>query len=157
MFPPLLIIFVNAWGATNTTDHRILQASNPCGISAVKSVNNACCDKHTGHRRTQARVCTFPKTCSPSCAKQFIPFVSQCGEKMGVPDQFYRFYVQCDKVDGCSNEPMKHPRKLYAVGGNDASSHLNSAVVYDRKINSWSPIAPMGSKRDALGVAVLQR
>ena len=44
--------------------------------------------------------------------------------------------------------------KLYAVGGYDGSSLLNSAEVYDPDNNSWSTIAPMGSKRQDLAVAV---
>ena len=71
-----------------------------------------------------------------------------------------------DKSDGWSYvAPMDISRtqlgvaalggKLYAVGGYDGSTYLNSAEVYDPIDNSWNSIAPMNISRIGLGVAAL--
>ena len=44
---------------------------------------------------------------------------------------------------------------LYAVGGVDGSSELNSVEKYDPKTNQWRNVQSMSSKRFYLGVAVL--
>jgi hypothetical protein len=71
-----------------------------------------------------------------------------------------------DKSDGWSYvAPMDISRtqlgvaalggKLYAVGGYDGSTYLNSAEVYDPIDNSWNSIAPMNISRRYLDVAAL--
>ena len=45
---------------------------------------------------------------------------------------------------------------LYAVGGHDGSSYLNSVERYDPKTNQWSSdVAPTSTCRTSVGVAVL--
>ena len=36
------------------------------------------------------------------------------------------------------------------MGGSDGSSHLNIAELYDPQSQTWSAVAPMGSKREGL-------
>ena len=45
---------------------------------------------------------------------------------------------------------------LYAVGGHDGTSYLNSIERYDPQTNQWSAeVAPTSSCRTSVGVAVL--
>ena len=45
---------------------------------------------------------------------------------------------------------------LYAIGGHDGSSYLNSVERYDPKTNQWtSNLAPTPSCRTSIGVGVL--
>lgn len=44
---------------------------------------------------------------------------------------------------------------MYAVGGFDGSSGLNSAEVYDPCTRVWRPIAPMSTRRSSVGVGVV--
>ena len=45
---------------------------------------------------------------------------------------------------------------LYAIGGHDGTSYLNSIERYDPKTNQWSSnIAPINTCRTSVGVAVL--
>jgi len=37
--------------------------------------------------------------------------------------------------------------KVYALGGYDGSSNLNTVEVYDPATNTWTPIAAMGTAR----------
>ena len=43
---------------------------------------------------------------------------------------------------------------LYAVGGSDGTSPLNTVERYDPRSNKWTPVAPMGTRRKHLGCAV---
>ena len=45
---------------------------------------------------------------------------------------------------------------LYAIGGSDGTSPLNTVEKYDPKNNQWVPVRPMGTKRKHLGAAVYQ-
>jgi len=45
--------------------------------------------------------------------------------------------------------------KVYALGGHDGSSWLNTAEVYDPTTKKWVAIAPMGSKRYLLAAVAL--
>ena len=45
---------------------------------------------------------------------------------------------------------------LYAIGGSDGTSPLNTVEKYDPKTNRWSPVAPMGTRRKHLGAALFQ-
>ena len=46
---------------------------------------------------------------------------------------------------------------LYAVGGHDGSSYLNSVERYDPKTNQWSSdVSPTSTCRTSVGVAVLE-
>jgi len=45
--------------------------------------------------------------------------------------------------------------KLYAMGGDDGTTILNTAEVYDPSENSWNPIASMSTARSLFGVAAL--
>lgn len=39
---------------------------------------------------------------------------------------------------------------IYAVGGRDDASELNSAERYNSQTNQWQPIVPMKSKRSGV-------
>jgi len=43
---------------------------------------------------------------------------------------------------------------LYAVGGNDGSSSLNSIEKYDPESNKWTSVVSMSTRRSSVGVAV---
>ncbi|XP_036363984.1 kelch-like protein 8 [Octopus sinensis] len=45
--------------------------------------------------------------------------------------------------------------RLYAIGGHDGFTHLNSGEVFDPVKNKWSYIAPMGSLRRGIALACL--
>lgn len=44
---------------------------------------------------------------------------------------------------------------LYAVGGHDGWSYLNTVERWDPQARQWSYVAPMSSHRSTVGVAVL--
>lgn len=44
---------------------------------------------------------------------------------------------------------------MYAVGGNDGSTSLDSCERYDPLTNKWAPIASMKKRRAGAGVTVL--
>lgn len=44
---------------------------------------------------------------------------------------------------------------LYAVGGNDGSSSLNSVERYDPKTNKWTIVSSMVTRRSSVGSSVL--
>ena len=44
---------------------------------------------------------------------------------------------------------------LYAVGGHDGWSYLNSVERWDPATRQWSFVAPMNSQRSTVGVAAL--
>ena len=43
---------------------------------------------------------------------------------------------------------------LYAVGGNDGSSSLNSVEKYDPETKKWSPVVSMSTRRSSVGLTV---
>lgn len=45
--------------------------------------------------------------------------------------------------------------RLYAVGGRDISSCLNTVECYDPHTNKWTPCAPMSKRRGGVGVGVV--
>ncbi|CAL8105781.1 unnamed protein product [Calicophoron daubneyi] len=45
--------------------------------------------------------------------------------------------------------------RLYAIGGYDGNSRLDTTEVYDPRTKTWSTVAPMNCKRSALGAAAL--
>lgn len=44
---------------------------------------------------------------------------------------------------------------IYALGGNDGSSSLNSVEKYDPKANKWAVVSSMSIRRSSVGGAVL--
>ena len=44
---------------------------------------------------------------------------------------------------------------LYAIGGNDGWSFLNTVERWDSQVRSWNYVAPMNAPRSTHGVAVL--
>lgn len=44
---------------------------------------------------------------------------------------------------------------LYAVGGHDGWSYLNTVERWDPQARQWSYVAPMSTARSSVGVAVL--
>lgn len=44
---------------------------------------------------------------------------------------------------------------IYAIGGNDGSSSLNSIERYDPKLNKWTMMTSMVTRRSSVGAAVL--
>ncbi|KER28755.1 hypothetical protein T265_04447 [Opisthorchis viverrini] len=65
-----------------------------------------------------------------------------------------------------SGPTMQHPRrwlgatvlnqKIYAIGGFDGKTRLNSAEMLEHSSDKWRSIAPMLSRRSSLGVAALR-
>lgn len=45
---------------------------------------------------------------------------------------------------------------IYALGGNDGSSSLNSVEQYDTKLNKWTVVSSMSTRRSSVGAAVLE-
>lgn len=45
---------------------------------------------------------------------------------------------------------------LYALGGNDGSSSLNSVEKYDPKMNKWTIVSSMVTRRSSVGASVLE-
>lgn len=45
---------------------------------------------------------------------------------------------------------------LYAIGGNDGSSSLNTVERYELKKNHWIPISSMMLRRSSVGAAALE-
>ena len=45
--------------------------------------------------------------------------------------------------------------RLYATGGRDDSSELNTVERYDPNTNQWSPVASMMSRRSGVGLATV--
>lgn len=45
---------------------------------------------------------------------------------------------------------------IYALGGNDGSSSLNSVEKYDPKINKWTVVSQMAIRRSSVGAAILE-
>lgn len=45
---------------------------------------------------------------------------------------------------------------LYALGGNDGSSSLNSVERYDPKVNKWTIVTSMLTRRSSIGASVLE-
>ena len=45
--------------------------------------------------------------------------------------------------------------KIYAVGGFDGATGLNSAECYDPKTSEWTLIASMSHRRSSVGVGVI--
>lgn len=45
---------------------------------------------------------------------------------------------------------------LYAIGGNDGSSSLNTVERYEPQLNKWTLICPMMLRRSSVGAAALQ-
>ena len=44
---------------------------------------------------------------------------------------------------------------MYAVGGHDGWSYLNTVERWDPQAKQWSYVAPMSTPRSTVGVAVL--
>jgi N-acetylneuraminic acid mutarotase len=155
----LFALFVAQAHANSTlTAHRKLQGG--CGdvFSRVSQVNAACCPSGGAggeHRRTQT--CS-PTTCSSLCATVFVPFLDDCASNLQAAGQdltqFFGLYFSCRQlVPGCSCPA--EPQKIYALGGYDGSSRLNTAEAYDPSTNTWTAIAPMGTARSALAATTL--
>lgn len=45
---------------------------------------------------------------------------------------------------------------LFALGGNDGSSSLNSVEKYDTQLNKWTIVSSMVTRRSSIGAAVLE-
>lgn len=45
---------------------------------------------------------------------------------------------------------------LYALGGNDGSSSLNSVEKYDPKTDKWAIVSSMVTRRSSVGASVLE-
>ena len=46
---------------------------------------------------------------------------------------------------------------IYAVGGRDDSSELNSAERYNPNTNQWQPVVSMKSKRSGVGLSGIKK
>lgn len=55
-----------------------------------------------------------------------------------------------------THEVVEASGYLYALGGNDGSSSLNSVERYDPKTNKWSIVTSMLTRRSSIGASVLE-
>lgn len=55
-----------------------------------------------------------------------------------------------------THEVVQIDHQLYALGGNDGSSSLNTVEKYDSQANKWSIVIPMVTRRSSVGGAVLE-
>ena len=46
--------------------------------------------------------------------------------------------------------------KLYVAGGFDRTNRLSSVEVFDPQTNAWTPLAAMGTARNAFAMAAVQ-
>lgn len=67
-------------------------------------------------------------------------------QSLSVPIFVYRSTHEVIDVDGF----------MYALGGNDGSSSLNSVEKYDPQLNKWTIVASMGTRRSSVGASVLE-
>lgn len=54
-----------------------------------------------------------------------------------------------------THEVVEIDQHLYALGGNDGSSSLNSVEMYDPQGNKWTMVLSMVTRRSSVGAAVL--
>lgn len=59
-------------------------------------------------------------------------------------------------IDRSTHEVVAIDGHIYAIGGNDGSSSLNSVEKYDPKLNKWSTVMSMVTRRSSVGAAVLE-
>lgn len=55
-----------------------------------------------------------------------------------------------------THEVVEIDLNLYALGGNDGSSSLNSVEKYDPQLNKWTIVSSMVTRRSSIGAAVLE-
>lgn len=55
-----------------------------------------------------------------------------------------------------THEVVEIDQMLYALGGNDGSSSLNSVEIYDAASNKWTLATSMLTRRSSVGAAVLE-
>lgn len=55
-----------------------------------------------------------------------------------------------------THEVVPSDNILYALGGNDGSSSLNSAEKYDPQLNEWTIVSSMVTRRSSIGAAMLE-
>lgn len=55
-----------------------------------------------------------------------------------------------------THEVVEIDNYLYALGGNDGSSSLNSVEKYDPQLNKWTIVNSMATRRSSIGAAVLE-
>lgn len=60
------------------------------------------------------------------------------------------------KFHRSTHEVVEIDNYLYALGGNDGSSSLNSVEKYDPQLNKWSIVNSMATRRSSIGAAVLE-
>jgi hypothetical protein len=88
----------------------------------TNSVMAVCCSG--GHRRMQQGECELPKKCSPTCAKQFLPWLKNCrltlqASGLKVDEEFGAFKQQCagGTVTACSSKPCGAHGKCQSTFG----------------------------------------
>lgn len=55
-----------------------------------------------------------------------------------------------------THEVVEIDKNLYALGGNDGSSSLNSVEKFDPQLNKWTVVNSMVTRRSSIGAAVLE-
>lgn len=66
---------------------------------------------------------------------------------------FFRFISRTHRS---THEVVEIDNYLYALGGNDGSSSLNSVEKYDPQLNKWTIVNSMATRRSSIGAAVLE-
>lgn len=69
-------------------------------------------------------------------------------------------FISCLLIPDChfrsTHEVVEVEGALFALGGNDGSSSLNSVERYDPRLNKWNVVNAMVARRSSVGAAVLE-
>eukprot|EP01048_Picozoa_sp_COSAG05_P010454 COSAG05_NODE_921_length_6590_cov_2.081985_8_plen_207_part_00 len=149
------MLMINSTHNSSFVGHARRLQHTVCGYDDVVAVNAACCahPEGAGHRRTQAaEVCSFPTTCTKSCAKQFVPFMHTCAKKLGVPAQFNSFLNICDPPPPSPPPPPPLPPgntilQRVCADGTESPNYVLESTIGRTRVRHGYP-----SKREAMNV-----
>jgi hypothetical protein len=69
----------------------------------------------------------------------------------GIPD----LVMACEPIVVAEPAPEPTPGVIYALGGHDGGTRLNTVEQYDPGLNTWTAVAPMSTVRSYHAAAVL--
>lgn len=108
--------------------------------------------EHNGH------AFIHPFTPTSNLEQENVPFTSLCHikQKWLVEYIIYHIIVNILMFLRSTHDLVAMDGWLYAVGGNDGSSSLNSIEKYNPRSNKWVAASCMFTRRSSVGVAVLE-